>query len=141
VYLDKDNPVSHKELNTEYRYIKKLQRMNEQQSKLFVKKNQESVDRILKPLMEARHANPTFIQPPMIEAPKPGPEEEIARLEEIVTSQNQPTAIEPDIKPLTNQNDKQAGTASGQDQQYNPFKDESFTEMLKTIGIKLRRNK
>lgn len=136
VHLDKDNPISHKELNTEYKYIKKLQRMNEQQSKLFVKKNQESVDRILKPMLEARQANPTFIQPPMIEAPKPGPEEEIARLEEIVTSQSQPTAIEPDIKPIINQSYKKADTASGQDQQFNPFEDESFTEMLKTIGIK-----
>jgi hypothetical protein len=72
----------------------------------------------------------------MIEAPKPGPEEEIARLEEIVTSQSQAAAIEPDIKPVTNQIDKHTDPATTQDQQYNPFKDESFTEMLKTIGIK-----
>jgi putative transposase len=134
IHLDKDDTVSHKELNIEYKQIKKLQRMTEQQSKLFVKKNQESVDRVLGSLSQisATIDNPTFKQPAMLIAPKPGPEEEIARLEEIVTSQSVEPGPEPELKPIVTQRD----AASGADQQFNPFEDESFKEMLKTIGIK-----
>lgn len=127
IHLDKDNPISHQELKREYTQVKKLRRLTEQRSKLFVKRNQESVDNLLKPYMAVLpEANPTFKQPPLIAAPQPGPEQEIARLEQMVVEQE---AIHTLTTPAPE-------TVNLSDDQQDPFADASFAEMLKTIGIK-----
>jgi putative transposase len=132
IHLDKDNPVSHKELKQEYNQVKKLQRLTEQRSKLFVKRNQESVDNLLKPYLEITpEANPTFIQPPMITAPKPGAEEELARLEQLVVGQ-----MQEDQADLSSLETPTPDTVDLSNDQPDPFTDASFAEMLKTIGIK-----
>ncbi len=129
IHLDKDNPVSHKELNTEYKQIKKLQRMTEQQSKRFVKQNQESVDALLEPYRRAIEAseNPTFIQPPAIEAPEPGPDEFIEAMQQELMSvpEDKP---EPDTKP----------DSTDEELPFDPdcILNDSFKEMLDFIGIK-----
>jgi hypothetical protein len=71
------NSKSHKEYRQEYTQIKKLQRLTEQRTRMFVRSNQESVDKLLKSYVNELPAdnNPNFIQPAMIEAPAPGPEE------------------------------------------------------------------
>jgi putative transposase len=132
IYADPDNPKSHKDYKQEYSQIKKLQRQTEQHTKFFVKRNQESVDKLLKSFMTEIPAanNPTFIQPAMIEAPEPGPEEEIARLEQLVVHQEQPLAAQTDHK-----TEYAEQIPVNTEDQYDPYNDEEFKKMLKTIGI------
>jgi hypothetical protein len=100
------NSKSHKEYRKEYTQIKKLQRLTEQRTRSFVRNNQESVDKVLMSYMNEIPAdhNPTFIQSPMIEAPAPGPEEEIARLEQIVIEQEQAMAASQPEQTTNDQN-------------------------------------
>jgi hypothetical protein len=128
------NSKSHKEYRQEYTQIKKLQRLTEQRTRMFVRSNQESVDKLLKSYVNELPAdnNPTFIQPAMIEAPAPGPEEEIARLEQIVIEQDQQKA---ETQPEQTNNDQNQAVSEGSTE-FDPFDDEEFKQMLKTIGIK-----
>ena len=114
--------------------IKKLQRLTEQRTRMFVRSNQESVDKLLKSYVNELPAdnNPTFIQPAMIEAPAPGPEEEIARLEQMVIEQDQATTTN---LPENTNNDQNQDVIEGTSE-FDPFDDEEFKQMLKTIGIK-----
>ena len=68
----------------------------------------------------------------MIEAPAPGPEEEIARLEQIVIEQEQAMAAS---QPEQTTNDQNQEVIEGSSE-FDPFDDEEFKKMLKTIGIK-----
>jgi hypothetical protein len=68
----------------------------------------------------------------MIEAPAPVPEEEIARLEQIVIEQNQAAATN---LPENTNNDQNQDVIEGTSE-FDPFDDEEFKQMLKTIGIK-----
>ena len=134
IQADMQNSKSHKEYRQEYTQIKKLQRLTEQRTRMFVRSNQESVDKLLKSYVNELPAdnNPTFIQPAMIEAPAPGPEEEIARLEQIVIEQDQQKA---ETQPEQTNNDQNQAVSEGSTE-FDPFDDEEFKQMLKTIGIK-----
>ena len=126
IYADMNNAKSHKAYKQEYAEIKKLQRQTEQRTKQFVRSNQESVDRLLEPLMTeiSAESNPTFIQPAILEAPPNGPEEEIARLEKLIIHEEPPLATETTEVQQIEESD-----------QFDPFNDEEFKKMLKTIGI------
>jgi putative transposase len=134
IQADLQNSKSHKEYRQEYTQIKKLQRLTEQRTQSFVRSNQESVDKLLKSYMNEIPAenNPTFLQAPMIEAPAPGPEEEIARLEQIVIEQEKAIAAS---QPEQTHNDQNQAVAEGSTE-FDPFDNEEFKKMLKTIGIK-----
>lgn len=114
-----------------------------------VKRSQQVVDEQLKPLLAAAtpHANPIFLQPPMIEAPQPGPDQEIERLEKTLSPETkieEPVVIEAPaqdkpkyedlvIKPKTDSESEAEDQAD--DTEYKP-KPKSFEEMLKFVGIK-----
>ena len=134
IQADLQNSKSHKEYRQEYTQIKKLQRLTEQRTQSFVRSNQESVDKLLKSYMNEIPAenNPIFLQAPMIEAPAPGPEEEIARLEQIVIEQEKAIAAS---QPEQTHNDQNQAVAEGSTE-FDPFDNEEFKKMLKTIGIK-----
>ncbi|MDD4790226.1 MAG: Mu transposase C-terminal domain-containing protein, partial [Candidatus Cloacimonetes bacterium] len=72
IKLAADQPIARKELDKEYRQIKKLQRQTEQSTRVLVKNTQEAVDKLLSPLIKTitQAANPTFIQTPMLTAPQ-----------------------------------------------------------------------
>ena len=134
IQADLQNSKSHKEYRQEYTQIKKLQRLTEQRTQSFVRSNQESVDNLLKSYMNEIPAenNPIFLQAPMIEAPAPGPEEEIARLEQIVIEQEKAISAS---QPEQTHNDQNQAVAEGSTE-FDPFDNEEFKKMLKTIGIK-----
>ncbi|MDY0150642.1 MAG: Mu transposase C-terminal domain-containing protein [Candidatus Cloacimonas sp.] len=137
IKLAMDQPLAHKALKQEYTYIKKLQRGTEQRSKLFVKKNQETVDALLEPYQRliATAQNPTFIQAPALEAPEPGPEQFIANLEHQVTKLIEDRPI-PEI-PVQDDSDKTDLTEK-EDQAFDSgiALNDSFKEMCDFIGIK-----
>ena len=72
IKLAADQPVARKELDKEYRQIKKLQRQTEQRTRIMVKSTQEAVDKLLSPHIKTitQAANPTFIQTPMLTVPQ-----------------------------------------------------------------------
>lgn len=72
IKLAADLPIARKELDKEYRQIKKLQRQTEQRTRVLVKNTQEAVDKLLSPHIKTitQAANPTFIQTPMLTAPQ-----------------------------------------------------------------------
>ncbi|MDD2229309.1 MAG: Mu transposase C-terminal domain-containing protein [Candidatus Cloacimonetes bacterium] len=123
VYLDKDNPISHAELSKEIKANKRYQRQIANRTKIVVKKSQEVVHRLMKPL-PALEGNPTFIQAPAIEAPKPGPEQMLEKLEQEVMKQLPNKLDIPQQKPLTEYEDGEIKP-----------KQKSLEEMLKFIGI------
>jgi putative transposase len=136
IKLAMDQPMAHKALKQEYTYIKKLQRNTEQRSKLFVKKNQETVDALLEPYQRliAASENPTFIQPPALEAPEPGPEQFIANLEHQVTK-----LLEDRPEPQVPEHEKtDVNDTNDEDQTSDPgiALNDSFKEMCDFIGIK-----
>ena len=126
VHLDTSNPISVAELNKEHKAIKRHQRMIANRTKLFVRQTQEAVDRLVKPLpiAELEH-NPTFIQPPTLEAPPPSAEQLMEELDKQVQA-TLPNKLDPP-KPLKVEDDD--------DDVIKP-KEKSFEEMLKFIGIK-----
>jgi hypothetical protein len=72
IKLAADQPIARKELNKEYRQIKKLQRQTEHRTRIMVKNTQEAVDKLLSPHIKeiSQTANPTFFQTPMLKAPQ-----------------------------------------------------------------------
>ncbi|NLW18949.1 MAG: transposase [Candidatus Cloacimonetes bacterium] len=124
IHLDLENPVSVAEVKKEYKAIKRHQKQIADRTRLTLKQTQEVVDAYIKPLILAPdEANPTFIQPPAIKAPEPGPEQVMEVLEKQAMQklpnrleQNKPKQIDDDgeIKP----------------------KEKTFEEMLRFIGIK-----
>lgn len=133
IQADMQNSKSHKEYRKEYTQIKKLQRLTEKRTQSFVRSNQEAVDKLLKSYVDAVPAdnNPTFLQAPMIEAPAPGPEEEIARLEKAVIEQERAMAAS-QPEPANNHQIQEVIEGSTE---FDPFDDAEFKKMLKTIGI------
>ncbi|MDP3114080.1 MAG: Mu transposase C-terminal domain-containing protein [Candidatus Cloacimonadaceae bacterium] len=134
IKLAMDQPLAHKALKQEYTYIKKLQRNTEQRSKIFVKRNQETVDALLEPYRKAIAAseNPTFIQPPAIEAPQPGPEQFIENLEHQIAG----LTFEPSLPVPTEEKSMDVPVDDEQDSDTNPFVNNSFKQMCDFIGIK-----
>lgn len=127
IHLNLDNPVSVAEVNKEYKAIKRHQRLIANRTKLTVRMTQEVVDAYIKPLrMPALNDNPTFIQGPAIEAPKPGPEQIMEALEK-AAMKKLPNLLElnrPQIKPEDNDDEEIKPRVKTRD------------EMLKFIGIK-----
>ena len=92
IHLDMENPISVAEVKKEYKAIKRHQKLIATRTRLTLKQTQEVVDAYIKPLILAQgEENPTFIQPPAIEAPQPGPEQVMEVLEK-QAMQNLPTA-------------------------------------------------
>jgi putative transposase len=150
--LAMDQATTHRQFKQEYSQVKKIRRSIEQGAKFMVKRSQEVVDEQLKPLLAAasQQNNPTFIQPPMIEPPKPGPAQELERLEkslphDVTTDQPEVATIPVQqitkfedlvIKPKTIiTNTEQLTDDQSDDNTYKP-KPKSFEEMLKFVGIK-----
>lgn len=141
IHIDKNNPVSHRELKKEYTEIKKLQRLTEQHTRDFVLQNQEAVDKLLEPYVEASLSapNPTFIQGSMIAAPEPGPQERIEEMErelvkdlpklEFTAPEDQSFGGE---KHITNDQTDDTSINPDPDDQDD---DDSFFGMLKKVGI------
>ncbi len=144
IHIDKSNPVAHRELNKEYTHIKKLQRLTEQHARDFVISNQEAVDRLLEPYLQAAIAsdNPTFKQGSMIAPPEPGAEQFMENLEqelvkdlpelEFVPPEQQNYGSEEEI-PV--QDDNPAEEPKLQPEEIEDDDDDSFYSMLKTVGI------
>ena len=136
IYLDKTNPISVAELNKEHKAIKRHQRLIATRTKQIVKMSSDVVENQVRKLLMTDN-NPTFIQPPAIEAPQPGPEAELARLEQMVIHQQETSeekqadkadkADKPEISDL----ERQIAAETEQD-----FEDGSWTEMLHAIGVK-----
>jgi putative transposase len=68
IKLDPVNPTAHKELHREYQQIKRLQKHTEQRTKQVVKRAQEAVDSLVRPL-QLPQETALFNQAPMITAP------------------------------------------------------------------------
>ncbi len=147
--LAMDQPTTHKQYKQEYNQVKKIRKTIEQGAKLMVKRSQQVVDEQLKPLLAAAspQGNPIFLQPPMLEAPQPGPDQEIERLEKSLPTESQPeqavtieipTQAKPKYEDLVIKL-KTATEPEAEDQnedtEYKP-KPKSFEEMLKFVGIK-----
>ena len=133
IYLDKTNPISVAELNKEHKAIKRHQRLIATRTKQIVKMSSDVVENQVRKLLMTDN-NPTFIQPPAIEAPQPGPEAELAKLEQMVIHQQETSeekqadkADKVEISDL----ERQIATETEQD-----FEDGSWTEMLHAIGVK-----
>jgi putative transposase len=139
VHLDKSNPISQSELNKEYREIKRYHKQIERRTKLTVRKSSDVVEKLVRPLLMST-SNPTFIQPPMLEALQPGPEQEIARLEQIVIHEQHPVAQEV-REPMAKLEKLEAEVIQKQskddsDNQAWPIQsDISLKEMLNRIGV------
>jgi len=139
VHLDKSNPISQAELNKETREIKRYHKQIERRTKLTVRHSSDVVENLVRPLLMST-ANPTFIQPPMLEAPLPGPEQEIARLEQIVIHEQNPVVQEVP-EPLEEMAKLEAEIIQEQtkddsdNQAKHPSSDISLKEMLNRIGV------
>lgn len=126
-------------LNKECREIKSYHRQIERRTKLTVRHSSDVVENLVRPLLMAL-PNPTFIQPPMLEAPQPGPEQEIARLEQIVIhEQNQvvqevPEPLE-EMAKLEAEVIQEQNTEDSDNQTKHPKQDISLREMLDRIGV------
>ena len=150
IHIDKDNPVSHQSLKKEYTQIKKLQRLTEQHARDFVLHNQESVDKLLAPYVEASLTapNPTFKQGNMIAAPEPDAQDrmdemeqelvkDLPELEFIAPEEQNFGSTQPDSKITDKDTDKQqeTSTADPEPEEQDDEDDESFYGMLKKVGI------
>lgn len=143
IHLDKDNPIPHRQLQKEHQQILKLRRTTEQRAKFTVKQTQAVVDQFLKPLIGIPEQSAIFIQPPMIEAPKPGADEFMQALEKQVikslpplsasTSDEDKTAIQPEPENVLKQ--VTPSTLEDDDDEIKPRK-KTYEEMLRFIGIK-----
>jgi len=141
VHLDTSNPISQSELSKEINTNKRHQRMIEKRTKQVVRQTQEVVDEYVKPLLlPMNEPNPTFIQPPMIEAPEPGTEQLVATLEKHAMQHLPKLELSEVVRPesgrehiidLTNLN----LTNDDDDDEIKP-KVKTFEEMLDSIGIK-----
>ena len=130
IQLAEDQPTSFKELNKEYKEIKKLQRRTEQRTKMLVKQAQQVVDRLITPMRKAQvlTENPIFTQPPMIEAPRPGRDEAINAMEKQMLKKL------PQLEPIKRDAESEE-TAANSDLSAK-VKPKSFEEMLKRAGIR-----
>ena len=126
-------------MNKESREIKRYHKQIERRTKLTVRKSSDVVENLVRPLLMST-SNPTFIQPPMLEAPQPGPEQEIARLEQIVIHEQNPVAQEVP-EPLEEMAKLEAELIQEQtkddsdNQAKHPHSDISLKEMLNRIGV------
>jgi len=124
IHLDMENAISVAEVKKEYKAIKRHQRLIANRTRLTVKKTQEVVDAYVKKLvLPPQEDNPTFIQPPAIEAPKPGPDQIMEALEK-QAMQKLPNLLEVVKKPAGHDDDE-----SGE------IRPKTRKEMLKFIGI------
>ncbi len=139
IQLAEDQPTSFKELNKEYKEIKKLQRRTEQRTKTIVKQTQIVVDRLMLPMRKAQaiEANPMFKQPAMIEPPKPGRDEAINAMEkQMLKNLPQLEPINPDVTPIAPKRDAEAIETAVNSDLTAKVKPKSFEEMLKRAGIR-----
>jgi putative transposase len=126
IHLNMEDPISHAELNKEQKANKRHQRLIANRTKQIVRKTQEVVDNLVKPLpMADLEANPLFIQGPSIEPPKPSQEQVMEELDKQVQAM------------LPNKLDipKPTRFVDDDDDVIKP-KEKSFDEMLRFIGIK-----
>ncbi len=124
IHLDLENPVSVAEVKKEYKAIKRHQKQIAERTRLTLKQTQEVVDAYIKPLILAPdEANPTFIQPPAIKAPEPGPEQVMEVLEKQA------------MQKLPNRLEQNKPKQIDDDEEIKP-KEKTFEEMLRFIGIK-----
>lgn len=123
IHLNPDNPISHSELNKEYKAIKRYQRQIAARTKQIIKSSQEAVDRLMKPL-PALEDNPLFEHAPALSPPNREAEELMQQLEQQVIKQipEEPVKTEPEPAPLA---------VNGE---IKP-KEKNFQEMLEFIGI------
>lgn len=137
VHLDKSNPISQAELNKECKEIKRYHKQIERRTKLTVRHSSDVVENQLRPLLMTT-ANPTFIQPPMLEAPKPGHEQEMARLEQMVIHK-QVQEIQETPEPTVEMAKLEAEIIPELTNKSQSIKsDVSLKEMLKRIGVERR---
>ncbi len=141
VQIAEDQPTSFKELNKEYKQIKKLQRRTEHRTRMIVKHAQLAVDKLVLPLKAAKsiEGNPIFKQPAMIEPPKPNRDQAIHAMEKQILKnlpQLEPLHSEP-VETIP-KSTKPPVTISGlEDKDLNPKPTpKSFEEMLRRTGIR-----
>lgn len=87
-----DNPIAHKDLDKEYKQIKKMRRTKEQSAKAIVVQTQEACDRFLEPYLEASRlitnketpelSNQMFTSPPMISPPPKSSQQSMDELQQ-----------------------------------------------------------
>ncbi len=124
IHLDLENPVSVAEVKKEYKAIKRHQRLIANRTRITVRKTQEVVDAYVKQLtMPALEDNPTFIQAPAIEAPKPGAEQIMEALEK-QAMKKLPNLLEVIKRPAVQEDDEESKP-----------RPKTRKEMLKFIGI------
>lgn len=125
IHLDPDNPISHSELNKEYKAIKRHQRQIATRTKQVIKSSQEAVERLMKPL-PALEDNPLFEHAPTLSPPNREAEDLMQHLEQQVIKQIPDEQINPEPKP------EPAPLAINGE--IKP-KEKNFKEMLEFIGI------
>jgi putative transposase len=144
IHLDKSNPISHQSLKKEYNQIKKLRKLTEEYARDFVLHNQESVDQLLEPYVQATLTadNPTFKQSNLITAPEPEAQDRIEEMEqELVKDLPELEFIAPEeqnfgvTQPDSNQKDIDTSSADPESEEQDDDDDESFFSMLKKTGI------
>jgi len=144
IHIDKNNPISHQSLKKEYTQIKKLRKLTEEAARDFVLHNQESVDQLLEPYVQATltAANPTFKQNNMISAPEPEAQDRIEEMEqELVKDLPELEFIAPEEqnfgaeKPTEIETFEDTSTADPDPEEQDDDDDESFYSMLKKTGI------
>ncbi len=131
IHVAMDQPVAHKELNQELTQIRKMKRETTSSTKQWIKQSQETVDRLVKPLPIKTDKLPLFINKPLIEAPEPKPEQEIARLDELILAEADQTSEQPTIETIPTINEDNEQTEPGD----SLVATHSFKDMLKIIGI------
>jgi hypothetical protein len=114
IKLAMDNPIAHKDLDKEYKQIKKMRRTKEQNAKAIVVQTQEACDRFLEPYLQASRlitnnetpelSNQMFTSPPMISPPPKSPQQLMDELQQKLI-ENAPKRVEHTIDTL---NDKPA---------------------------------
>jgi len=131
IHVAMDQPVAHKELNQELAQIRKMKRDTASSTKKWIRQSQETVDRLVKPLPIKTDNLPLFINQPLIQAPEPTPEQEIARLDEMILAEADQTAEQATIETLTTIKENTDQNEQGD----SLVATHSFKEMLKIIGL------
>jgi hypothetical protein len=101
------------------------------------------VDRLVKPLPISTVELPMFANQPMISAPVPGPDAEIARLDQLLMAETEHTDYQPSIETLTTikadadvDANANADTEISTETEGSLIETHTYPELLKLIGFK-----
>jgi putative transposase len=146
IKLDMDNPIAHKDLETENKHIKKMKKNTEQSTKMIILNSQEAVDRQIASLNQIASQQlvidqnephgQLFYTPPMISPPPKSSSQVIEELQQQVMD-SIPERVEPDsdtagnevkeVDETANQADHDANEPTTADTDNNEPKEDNLT--------------